>query len=237
MGLFPRFPGHDQNCGDEAHGGNQEYIPAKDDQASRGGGDAYKGREVVFGTEPLLHKDRNKQGGEDEFDALEIQGQQISGSCAEKGSAHPPALVEKGDQQAITVKRQPLRGAVLGDERISLVGQGKDQIRLLLSSPLVGIYHGNAVEQVAGIDHKCGQGRGKQAGTAGEEADCHILHGAGVDKQAHGHRPKTAVAALVHDDAEAEAQKHIAGHDRDGVQKGGIYRGFFHEYHLSFWVC
>ena len=88
-----------------------------------------------------------------------------------------------------------------------------------------------------GIHHKGSQRSCQQAGSGGQQGHCHILHGAGVDKQAHGHRPKTAVAALVHDDAEAEAQKHIAGHDGDGVQKGGIYRGFFHEYHLSFWVC
>ena len=96
--LLSGLPGHDQNGGDETHGGDQEHILAENQQAGGGGGHTHNGREVVPGAEPLLHKDSDKQGCQDEFDALKIQGQQISGQGAQGGTGHPPALVEEGYQ-------------------------------------------------------------------------------------------------------------------------------------------
>ena len=128
----------------------------------------------------------------------------------------------------------PLRGLLPGDQGVGLVGQGEDQIGLCITGAFVGIDHGNAVEQVTGVDHQGGQGGGQQAGAPGQQAHGHILHGTGIDEQAHGHGPQAAVAALVHNDAEAKAQEHIAGHDRDRVQKGPAQGGSFHVYHLSF---
>lgn len=219
---------HDQNGSDETHGGDQEYILSKNQQADGSGGHAHDGREMVLCVEPLFHKNGDEQGSENEFDAFKIQGQQASGQGAQGSAANPPALVKKGYQQAVAVEGDPVWGLIPGNERIGFVGQGKNKVGLFLSGPLVGINHGDAVKQVTGIDNQCGQRCGDQACTTGEKAHGHILHGAGENKQAHGNGPQAAVAALVHDDAKTEAKEYIAGHDRNGIQKGCADGAFTH---------
>ena len=136
-------------------------------------------------------------------------------------------MIKERDQQTVAVIMDAFRHLFPGNQRIGFVSQGKNQIGLLSSGSLVGAYHGDSVKQVSGVDHRSGEGSGQKAGSSCQQIDGHILHGPGINKQAHGHRPKTAIAALVHDNAKSKAQKYIAGHDRDCTQKSSTGGAFF----------
>lgn len=187
-----------QQQGDGDHGWDQENIAAEDQQAQGSCRNAGNGRQMVFGAEPLLHEDGDKQGGQHEIDALIIQRDQPARQCAQQTACHPVALVEHRHQEAIAVAAEALGGLVLGDEGISFVGQGKNKVGLFPACTLVGVHHRDAVEQVTGIDHQGGQGGGQEAGATGQQAHGNILHGAGVNKQAHAQAPAGAVAVLGH---------------------------------------
>ncbi len=184
---------------------------------------------MVLGAEPLLHEDGDEQRGEDKFDALIIDGQQGAGQRSQHCASHPVSLVKQGHQEAILVAAHACGRLVFGHQGVGFIGEGEDQVGLLPSGALVGVHHGNAVKQVAGVDQQSGQGGGEQPRAAGQQADGHILHGARVDKQAHGGGPEHTIAAPVHQNAKAEAQEHIPGEHREGVKKGGSNGRFFHE--------
>ena len=215
-----------QGNGDNHHRGNQKNIPAEKEKTGGGGNRTDDGGGVVVGAEPLLHKNGDEQGGEDEFDALVIDGDQRSCQGAKYRACHPVDLVEEGDQEAVAVVADPFGGLTPGNQGISFVRQGKNKVGLLLSGTLVGSHHGDAVKQVPGIDHQSGQRGGEKSRTAGEEADGHVLHGTGIDEQTHGSGPGDTVAALLQQDAESEAQEDVAGHHGNGVPESGTQGGF-----------
>ena len=108
------------------------------------------------------------------------------------------------------------------------MSQGEDKVGLFSPGALVSIHHGNAVKQVPRVDHQGRQCCSQKSGTAGEKADSHILHRSGIDEQAHGSGPKHTVAVAVQQDAKAESEENISGHDRNGIQESGANGGFFH---------
>ena len=208
-----------QRRGNQRHGGDQENVLPKEQQAKCRGCHADQGGEVMFGAEPLLHKDGDKEGGEDKVDAFVVDGNQISCQTAQGGTQYPVAVVQQGNCEAVAMAAHALRHLVLRNQGVSFVGQGEDQIGLFLSGTLVGIHHGDAVEKVAGIDHQGGQDSGQQTGAAGKEADSYILHGAGINEDAHSQRPPESVPVLLQQDAEAETQENVPGHDGQGVKE------------------
>ena len=235
MGFPPsRFPHNGKHYGNDHHGGDQEDISAENQQADHGGNHADDSGQVIFGAEPLFHKDRDEQSGENEFNTLVVDGQQGTGQTAQDGAGHPIDLVEQGHQEAIGVAVHALRRLILGNERVGFVRQGKDHVRLFLAGSFVRIHHRDAVKQVPGVYQKGSHSGSQQPCPGGKQADGHILHGTGINKQTHCRGPDNAIAALVQQDAEAEAQKHIPGKYGDGVQKSGADGVLFHRYPLSF---
>ena len=229
IGIPPSgFAQQHQQQGDDRHGGDQENVLSKHRQTQGGGSQAGDGGEVILRAEPLLHENGDEQGGEDEFDALIIDGDQRARQRTQHGARDPVNLVEQGNQEAVAVAGQAFRGLVPGNQGIGFVRQGKNKVGLFLAGALVGIHHGDTVEQVPGVDNEGGQGGGQQPGAAGQEAYRHVLHGTGVDKQAHGGRPEHAVAMLVQQDTKAEAQEDVARHHRHGIEKSGSHRVLFH---------
>ena len=67
-------------------------------------------------------------------------------------------LVEKEKIISVSVS-DPSHTLVAAYKRISLIGKGKDQVRLLLSRSLVSVDHGNAIKQMSGVHHHCRQCR------------------------------------------------------------------------------
>ena len=225
MGFLLSGSAHEgQQQGNGDHGRDQKYVAAENQQAAQGGGHTDEGGAMVFGAEPLFHENGDEQGGQSKIDAFKIDGQYASGQTSQHSTGNPVKVVERGYQQTVT----QIRLLLPGYQGIGLVGKSKDQIRLFLSGTLVGIDHGNAVKQMPGIDHKGSQGCCQQTCSGGQQGNGHILHGAGVNKQTHGPGPKPAEAAALHEDTESEAQKHITGHDRQGIQKRPAEM-FFHE--------
>ena len=183
---------------------------------------------MVLGGEPLLHKNGDEKGRQHKVDALEADGDQRPGETAQHRACHPVDLVEKGYQQAVAVPVRVVVHLLPGDQGVGLVRQGEDQIGLGPGA-LVAIHHGDAVKEVPGVDHQAGQCGDQQAGSAGHQAHRHILHGAGVDKDAHSQGPEDAVAVFAQENAEAEAQEEVAGHHGDRVQKGPAKEVFVHK--------
>ena len=233
--VFPPsgFAQDGEQGGDGQHGGNQENLRPKQQQAHRRHPKAGEGGNVILGGEPLFHEDGDKQGGEDKVDALQIHRQQGTGQTTHHGTGNPVELIQDRHQQTVAVAVDSLRD--MGDQGVGLIGEGKNQVGLFLSGAFVGIHHGDAVKQVPCVDQEGGHGGGEQSGAAAEQADGHILHGPGVDEQAHGGGPDQTVARLLQGNAESEAQEQVAGHHRHGVQKGGSKKGRFHEYSSEFW--
>ena len=223
-------PHPDQNGSDGSHRGDQKHILAEKDQAHGGGGETHQGRPVVLAAEPLLHKDGDEKGRQNELDALKVQGQQTPGKAPQHAAQHPVDLIEKGNQEAVT----QLRGLFLGYQGVGLVRQRKDQVRLLFSGPLVGLHHGDPVKQMPGVHHQGSQGRGKQPRSTGEKADRHILHGPGINKQAHAKAPDKPIAALVQQNTKPKPKKHIPGHHRQRIQEGSTDGRMLHRGSLSF---
>ena len=160
-------------------------------------------------------KNGDEQGGEGKINAGEVHGQ-LSCQGAQDGAHHPIALVQHGNQEKIPVPVQVLRRP-LGDQGKGLVSEGKNQVGLFLPGAFVGIHHGDAVKEVAGVDHQCGQSGGGQTDAAGEQADAHILHGAGVNEKAHCQCPQYTVAVFLQNDSKAKAQEEIPRHHGNGV--------------------
>jgi len=218
LASLPLFH-QDQGRGNGRHGGDQENILPKNQKANNRGSYADDGGQVILCVEPLLHKDRYKEGRQHEVDALVIDGDEGPGEASQHGPSHPVALVQGGYQQTVAMAADALGELLPGNQGVGFVGQGEDQVGLFLPGTLVGIHHGNAVEEMTGVDHQGGQGGDQQACSAGHQADGHVLHGPGVDEQAHGEGPSGPVAIAVQEDAKAEAQKEIAGHYRHSVEK------------------
>jgi len=235
MGFLLSGGPHDGEAGgNDHHGGDQKYILAKNQQGKGGGGHAGDGRAVFPGAEPLLYENGDEQGGEGKLHALVVDGQQGSGQCTQQSAGDPVDMVEQGDPEAVAAAADPLRNLVPGNQGIGLICKTEDQIGLFPSGVLVGTDHGDAVKQMPGIHHKGSQRSCQQAGSGGQQGHCHILHGAGVDKQAHGPGPEHAEAALLHQNAEAEAKKNIPRHHRNGVQKGGAKKVLVQRNHSLF---
>ena len=164
--------------------------------------------------QPLLREGSNKKGCHGELNTFSGKGQYRAQKAADHTAAHPVALVEKGDQKPVAVCRPFNRHLPVAEQGVGLICQGKDHIGLVFAGIFIALDHGDAVEKVPGIDHKGRQCRGQHRGTAGQQADAHVLHGTGIDKGCHGKGPENAVTGIPKQDTEADAQDHIAGHDR-----------------------
>ena len=226
--LLSCFAGSGQNQRNDHHGGDQKDILAEDQKADGSGCYTGDGGNVVFVAEPLLYKDGDEQGCQNKFDAFVVDGDQRTGNRSQNGTGNPVDLIEQGNQKAVAMAGDAIRCTVLGDQGVGLVGQRENQIGLLLACSFIGIHHGDAVKQVAGIDGQGRQRSRQQTGPAGKETDSHILHGSGIDKEAHGCGPENTVSVLVQQDTEAEAEKQITGHNGDGIQKCGTDSFFLH---------
>ena len=228
-GLLSGLLQQSEQSGNQRHGGNEEHIPSENQQTQSGGARAYDRGTVIFGAQPLLYEDGYKQGSEDEFDALKIDLQQRTGRSPQGGAAYPPDVVKERHPETVAVAPDTFRKGGTAGEGIGFIGEGKDHVRLFGTGPLVGIHHGDAVKQMPGVDHQSGQGGGDQSGTSGKQADSGILHGTGIDANTHGNGPKDPESALMHHNAESEAEKHISGHNRQGIGKGFGNCCMFHD--------
>lgn len=186
---------------------------------------------MILAAQPLLNEDGDEQGGEGKINSGEIHWE-ISRQRAQNRAQDPVALVKQGDEKAVADSLHILR-QFPGNKGIGFIRQGENQIGLPPPGAFVGLDHGEPIEQVAGVHHQCGQGGGEKTGTAGEQADAHILHGTGVDKQAHGQCPQRAVAILLQNDSETYPQKQVACHDGEGIPKGFFYGLLLHMCSLS----
>ena len=128
-------------------------------------------------------------------------------------------MIESGDQEAIELSVCALRHITVTQQRVGLVGQREDQIGLQAPGIPVDPDHGDTVEQVPGIHHDGGKDRRDYRGPAGQQSRAHILHGARIDRKAHGQGPKEPVAGGVHQHAEAEPKHDVARHDGDRSHK------------------
>ena len=151
---------------------------------------------MVLGAQPLLNEDGDEQGGQCKIDAGEVQ-REISQQGADSGAQHPVALVKQGYQKIVADAVDPVREYRAGDQRIGFIGQCENQIGLFLPRLLVGIHHGQPIEEMPRVDHQRGQRGGSQTGATRQQLHAHILHGAGVNKDAHGDRPGQPVAVLL----------------------------------------
>ena len=122
---------------------------------------------------------------------------------------------------------------VLGDQRVSLVGERENQIRLLLAGVLVGVNQGNAVEDVTGIQKKHRDSRGENGSVVCQQTYGQKLGRACVHKQRHGECPGQTVTGFLQQDTEADTQEQISGHYGNRIQENGFQSFFMHVFSPS----
>jgi len=136
-------------------------------------------------------------------------------------------MIKDRDPETVAVFADAFRNMNLGNQGVGFIRQTEDQIGFLSACIFVGIDHGDTVEQMPGVDNESRQSSGQQAGSGGQQRNSHILHGACINKQAHGGRPEYTKSALLHQDTETKSQEHIAGHNGNRIQKRGSEKLFF----------
>ena len=222
------LPGGGEQNGDECHGWDQKDVLSEDHQTQYRGGHTHHSWEVAFVAEPLFGEQSDKQGGQHEFNTFKADGNEIAGDGADHTAAYPVDVVEESDQEAVGMTLHTLRRLVLGHQRVGLIGEGEDQIGLLFAGALVSVDERNAIENVAGIQKKNGDGRGKNRGVVCQQADGEKLGRPGIHKKGSCECPGEAIAGLTQQDAKADSQKQIPGHYRNGVKENGFQSFFIH---------
>ena len=125
-------------------------------------------------------------------------------------------MIEQGHQKPEPVRIRAFRCFPVAQQGISLICQGKDQVRFITARIPVIAEHGNTVEQVPGIHHDSGKDYRQYGGTSRQQPHTHILHGTGKDQKTHGQNPQEAVAGPVRENAEPGSKYDISGHNRQG---------------------
>ena len=187
---------------------------------------------MVLRGQPLLQKNHREQRRHGKVQTFGVEGQNGAQKAADRRTGDPVAMVKHRHQQpelpGIRLLRH--RGAHQG---IGLVGEGEDQVGLLFSRVLIPVQHAQPVEKVPGIDHQRHQGRGDQAGAAGDQIQRGILQRSGVDTQGHEERPEKPVAPILQQHAEARTEDQIPRHHGKACAKSQT-RGFCVHERVSF---
>ena len=105
-------------------------------------------------------------------------------------------------------------GSAEQSQRISLIGQRKDQVRFQLPAVLVTVQHGQTVEQMSCIDHQGQQNGRKKVVRCKKQRNCNKLHGASVNEQAHKKCPAHMEAGTAGENAESNSQENVSYKDR-----------------------
>ena len=134
---------------------------------------------------PFIEEDHDEHRGHHKVEPLGVERDHIADDAAEHSAEHPVALVQQRDEEhepaAVHVRRD--HGRIVDGE--GLVAHAEDQIGLLSACAFEFFQHGDAVEQVARLDHQ----RGKQRGEGGKGAEQHFggdkFERAAVDAERH----------------------------------------------------
>ena len=116
----------------------------------------------------------------------------------------------------------------------TLITHTEDQIELFQPHPLVFVQHGDAVEQMPGVDHQGHQKGLQQIKPAQQQIDQHKLHGTGENAHAGDHGDPERKSRRRHQNAVGYAQHQIAGKHWDCMRKCSPQGFCFHKYSLSF---
>ena len=161
-------------------------VAAQDHQAQGGAPHPDEGGAVVLVLLPLGEEHHHEQGGHDELNPRGVKLDEVPQQGTQGGPCHPVDLVEDGDEKHEPPPVDPRRrghGAVDGE---GLVTQAEDEVGLFPPQVLKLVQHGQAVEEVPGVDHQ-GQQEGVEGLEGGQQQEVrrHKLHGAGKDEHAH----------------------------------------------------
>ncbi len=108
---------------------------------------------MVLGGFPLLHKDHQKQCGHGKINTGGIDRQEISDQGTDDTAEDPVKMIQSRNEEKEPFPADVLRRFGGADQRISLIGQRKDQVRFQFPAVLVTVQHGQTVEQMSCIDH------------------------------------------------------------------------------------
>ena len=115
---------------------------------------------MIFCAQPLVYEDGDKQSCEGKIYPFSAECYEAAQNRTHDSSCYPVNLVEHGQEKIISVSvSDSSHTLVAAYERVSLIGEGKDQVRLLLSRSLVSVDHGNAIKKMSGVYHHCRQRR------------------------------------------------------------------------------
>ena len=176
---------------------------------------------MILFFQPLLEKDHDKHGCHDEIESLGVKMDQGTKDPAQSSAEKPVKMVERGDE-----KHEPAFVDVFWDhgsviDRKALVTHSEDEIKGTPSVSPVFFQHGDAVEQMPGIDHKCHGKCLQRVKCPEQEIYSDELHASGKDCDAHEHGIDKGKAGYIHIDAICKPQKPETCEDGYRMGKSG----------------
>ena len=145
----------------------------------------------------------------------------IADDAAEGGSGDPVGLVEQGGPQV-----EPSAVDVCGDggggvDGVGFVAHAVDEVGAFPAESFEFVEHGQAVEEVACVDHEGEEDGCGRIVCGGEEVGGEEFHGAGVDDGGGEHGPGEGEAFGGHEHAVGASEEEEAEGDGDGEGECG----------------
>ena len=180
---------------------------------------------------PLLHKNHNEHSRHNEIQPRRVKMDKTAEQTADRRAADPIKLIEKGHKE---IKPAPVNvfrdfGSIIDAE--CFVAHGVDQVIFFRAEIFIFIQHGNAVKQMARLNHerhqKClhGRKRGEQHAHGDKFQTSTVDHGA------QNHRIPEGKSGRAHLNAIGHRKEPEARENRHGIGKRRAQRGEFAVFH------
>ena len=219
--FFDAAAEEQETGGDTEKRRDDKAVGAQKEETEKGGTETAEYRNVLFDFFPLVDDDGDEQRRHGKVDAGGVEGDEGAGDAPEETAENPVALIENGNEKEVIFLGYILRGIDGTEQRIGFIGEGENHIGAELSHEFEFLQHGKAVEAMAGVEGELTKKGIEKPHPGNQHIDGDKLSHAGVDDEAHQHRPVPGVAQIDKEDAEGDAHKDIARDDGNGFGKGG----------------
>lgn len=109
---------------------------------------------MIVAALPLADKDSNKERRQYKVQSFGIKGNAASKQAAQGCAGHPVQLVKGGNKEHEPALVDAGRDSCRAVDGKGFVAHAEDKVGLLPAHPLEALQHGDAVEQMTGVNHQ-----------------------------------------------------------------------------------
>ena len=175
---------------------------------------------MIFFFQPLLEEDHDKHRCHHEIQTLSVKVDQGTEDPAQCSAEKPVKMVERGYKEHKPAFVDIFRdhGSVI--DRKALITHAEDEIKGTPSIASVFFQHGNAVEQMPGVDHKRHGKCLERVERPEQEIYSDEFHASGEDRDAHEHGIDKGKPGYIHIDAVCKPQEPESRENGDRMGEG-----------------